>query len=572
MERGWWIGAAAAAALVAALAVPAVRHLREDPPPPPAPVHLTFEPPPGSDAGSGDEALDAAISPDETEIVFVATSRGVAQLWRRALATGVTGVLPGTDGAQLPAWKQTGGVVSFFAGGRLRQLSLSDGTVADLADAPTPAGAAWMPDGSLLFAPDTSGPIRRMLTGRVTDATTLGPGDRGHRFPSAVAEGDGAFTYVAVRDNGRRTVRLVTRDGERDLTDTSGHAQITGRVLVYARDGVLLGQPFDPATRTVSGRSTPLATAVSVSPTGHAMFAASPRLLLFSDGAPRPRDIAWFDLAGTEMTRIAEPGDYWQLRLSPDDRIAAVTLVDPLLRTLDVFTVPATGTGDARPLTRALAADSDPVWSPDGRSVLFRSMQSGRPALHTRLVGPPGAPEEPVPTAESGDTATDWRGNRLLVHTAGGGATGADIWMIDLADGAREPVATTGFNETDGRWSPDGTWVAYVADESGRPDVYALRGGTAAERIRVSFAGGSRPRWSRDGRSIFFVRGSRVMRADRAAVGTPRFNAAVPVLDTPGIRDVDVAHRSDRLAVLLAAPSATSPAIRAIVNWTPLER
>jgi Tol biopolymer transport system component len=224
------------------------------------------------------------------------------------------------------------------------------------------------------------------------------------------------------------------------------------------------------------------------------------------------------------------------------------------------------------PLTRALAADTDPVWSPDGRSVLFRSMQSGRPTLYTRLVGIRDAPDEPVREAEIGDTATDWMGNRVLVHTAGDGRTGADIWVVDRGAGSRAPVAADGFNETDGRWSPDGTWLAYVSDESGRPDIYARGGRRAAERVRVSFAGGSRPRWSADGRSIFFARGSRIMRADRAAGDTPRFSTAVPVFDAPGLRDFDVAQRSNRLAVLVAAPSSIRPAIGAIVNWTQLDR
>ena len=565
MRTARWIGGAAAAAVFVGLAVPAVRHLREEPPPPSPPVHLAFDPPPGSEHGSGDESLDAAISPDETHIAFVATTDGLARLWRRALATGRTDLLPGTEGAQFPAWKPTGRALSFFAGGRLRQLSLADGAVSDLADVTTPAGASWMPDGSLLFAPGTRGPIRRMLAGAVSDATALGPGDRGHVFPVA-AGGPGEFTYVAFRDDGRRTIRLVTADGERDLADTAGHAQIAGRVLVYARDGVLLAQPYDPETRTVSGRSTPLAPAVGVSATGHGMFAASSRLLLFSDGTPRPRDIAWLDPGTAELTRMAEPGDYWQVRLSPDDARAAVTMVDPLLRTLDIFVLPAGGAGDALPLSRALAADTDPVWAPEGGRVLFRSMQGGRPRLFTRPLDARGTPDEPVGGSDAGDTATDWRAGRLLVHTEGG-ASGADILSIALQGGSREPVAADPFNETDGRWSPDGEWIAFVSDESGRPDIYAVRPGPSAERIRVSFAGGSRPRWSRDGRSIFFVRGTRIVRADRAPGATPRFSAAVPVFDAPGLRDFDVAHRSNRLAVLVAAPAGRPPAVSAVLDW-----
>ncbi len=569
MQRLHWILSGAAIVVVAALAVPTVRHLREEPPPPPPPVHLAFDAPPGAELGSVDEALDAAVSPDEADVVFVATTQGVAQLWRRALATGRTSVLPGTDGARFPAWKQSGGVVSFFADARLRQISLADGTVRDLADAPAPAGAAWLPDGSLLFAPSSRTPIRRLLEGRLDDATVFRPGDRGHAFPAASGSG-GEFTYVAFRDDGRRTVRLAGPQGEQDLTDTGGHAQRAGAFLVYARDGVLLGARIDAETRSTVGRSLVLSPSVGVSPEGHAMFAVSPRLLLVSGTAPRPREIAWFDAAHRPLGRIAEPGDYWQVRLSSDDRLAAITLVDPLLRTLDVFVAPASGSGDATPVTRALAADTDPVWSPDGGRMVFRSLQSGRPMLFTRRVGLRGAEDTALEGALAGDTATDWRGRRVLVHTASTGASRSDIVAVDSQDGSRSPVAADPFNETDARWSPDGRWIAYVSDESGQPDVYVVRDGPPSDRVRVSFAGGVKPRWSADGRSIFFARGSRIMRAERVPGDMPRFAAAAPALDAPGLRDFDAAHRSDRLVVLLAAPGSRAPASTAIVSWQSL--
>jgi serine/threonine-protein kinase len=564
--RSTWIAGAAAAVVMIALAVPAVRHLREQPPPPPPPVRLAFDAPAASRLGSGDESLDAAISPDGTEILFVATTDGVAGLWRRVLATGQTDRLTGTEGAQFPAWKQTRRTVSFFAGGRLRQLSLADGAIHDLAIVTTPGGASWMPDGSLLFAQGARTPIRRMLSGTVTDATKLAPGDRRHVFPAAAGD-TGHFTYVAFRDDGRRTIRLVTADGERDLTDTAGHAQIAGGFLVYARDGVLLARSFDPETGTIGERSTPLAPSVGVSAAGHGMFAASPRLLVYAEGAPRPRDIDWLDLATMERTRVAEPADYWQVRISPDDRRAAVTVVDPLLRTLDVFVVAAAEAGDSQPVSRALAADSDPVWSPDGGTMLFRSMQGGRPMLFTRRVAARGTRDEPLPSARAGDTATDWRGDRILVHTEDTGATGADISMVGSDGGSRQAFASDPFNESDGRWSPDGEWIAYVSDESGEQDIYAARTGRAADRVRVSWAGGTKPRWSRDGLSIFFVRGTQIMRADRGAGSAPRFAAAVPVLDAPGLRDFDVAHRSNRLVLLVPAPASHESSASAILDW-----
>ena len=176
------IAATALLIVAIALAWPAVRHLRERPPAPPPSVRLSFAPPPGAELGSGDEALDAAISPDERAIVFVATTDGTPRLWRRLIDSDRAEPLAGTDGAHFPAWKPTGGVVAFFSEQKLKQLSLTDNAVRDLAEAPAPSGASWLADGSLLFAPDSRGSIRRLSRGTVSEATKLQSSDRAHEI------------------------------------------------------------------------------------------------------------------------------------------------------------------------------------------------------------------------------------------------------------------------------------------------------------------------------------------------------------------------------------------------------
>jgi serine/threonine-protein kinase len=404
-----------------------------------------------------------------------------------------------------------------------------------------------------------------MSAGRTSDATRLAPGDRGHLFPTPAGAG-GDFVYVAALANGRRVARLVTSEGSRDLGETTGQARIVGGYLLRARDGVLVAQRFDPETKMPVGRTTALAPRVGISPSGHAMYAASERLLVFSEGAERLRDLIWRDLATGTTTRMSDPRDYWQIRLSPDDRFAAVTTLDPLIRTLDVLIVPTGGTGDAQPLTRSVAGDTDPVWSPDGQRVLFRSLQDGAPRLFARAVGVRGAPDEPVSGSEAGDLATDWIPGRVLLQ-AEQTASGVNIWELDLAAGRRRPILEDGFDETDARYSPDRRSLAYVSDESGRPDVYVRAASAVDPRVRVSFAGGSRPRWSRDGRSLFFARGSRIMRADRADGAPGRFTAPQDVMEAAGLRDFDVAHESGRLAVLVQAPGGDTLSASALIDW-----
>jgi Tol biopolymer transport system component len=234
--------------------------------------------------------------------------------------------------------------------------------------------------------------------------------------------------------------------------------------------------------------------------------------------------------------------------------------VAPLLRTLDISVVPAGG-GTSEPLTLALAADSDPVWSPDGRRIAFRSLQSGRPAIYAKRAHDKDA--EDVTVAEGDAAPTDWRGVNIVVHAIESGSA-RDINSIDDVRHTKTTLVKSGFNDTDGRWSPDGTWLVYVSDESGRPDVYANRNGS---RVRVSFASGTKPRWSRDGQSIFFLRGSTIMRATLTNSSPASFAAAVPVLDAPGIRDFDVAHRRDALVAIVPVNSASLATVSAVVDW-----
>ena len=564
-----WISIGLAIALVAVIAVlglPALRHFSEAPPPVQLPLRFSLTAPADAELGAGDEILDAAISPDERHIVFVATTGGTTRLWLRELRGDRSEPLLGTTGARLPAWKQTGNVVSFFTDGRLKEITIANGragrTSRDLADVSAGSGASWLLDGSLLFSPDARGVIRRLLNGAVTDATTLRPGDRSHTFPTTVGSSN-AFVYIATLDDGRRVLRLVENSQERDLGTTSGHGQLVGDALLHVRDGVLLLQRLDPETRQPSGNAVPLVLDVGVGASGHGFFTASARLLIAAPPAKRLRQLTWYSPGSQEGTPTRDPGDYWQVRLSPDDRDALVTQSTPLLRTLDVVLMPMSETGNLQPVTRAVAADSDPVWSPDAHALMFRSLQDGRPHLYTRPVRDQDAADQIVPGSEIDETPTEWRGDQILAH-APGTAGDFDLWTIASATGAREKVAGTRFNETDGRLSPDGRWMAYVSDESGQADVYATPWPTGA-RVRVSFAGGTRPRWGRDGRSLFFLRGARIMRVDLS--GSSTFTTARAVLDVPGVRDFDVAHRQDALIVLVPAPASFTPVPAVIVDW-----
>lgn len=569
--------ALAALAAIIALLIPVIRHLREAPPPPPPAIRLSLIAPPGTELGAEDEPLDMAISPDQREVVFVATERaramgpqppaGTSQLWRRRLDAERAEAIAGTDNAQQPAWNQTGSVLSFFADGRLKLLNLGSGLISDTADAPIPAGATWLADGSLLFVPGP-GPIRRLIDGRITEATHLVAGDVAHAFPAAVAQGQD-FVYTAVRNDGRRIVRLKSAGADTDLGATTAHAMRAGpngEWLLFVRDATLLADRFAGDGASLAGLDVPLALDVGTTRQGRGLFAATADVLVYARAAERPRRLVWLDMQGAPTGTVADAGDYWQVRLAPDDSRLAVTARDPLLRSLDVLMVPVNAALPSIRLTTSVAADTDPVWSRDGREIAFRSMQRGRPeVLATPAAIDPEKDEPGRPLQTDGEVPTDWRGAELLAQRRG--KAGFDLIQVNIANGEARAIAETPFNETDGRWSPDGQWIAYVSDEPGQPDIYVTNG--RGERQRVSVGGGTRPRWTADGGALLFLRGSTVMRVERSA---GRFDAPQPLFDLPGVRDFDTSHRGNRILALLPAQSEAVEHVSVILNWRSLLR
>lgn len=593
------IATALAVVVAVALLVPAFQHIREQPPPPPPTVRLFLTAPPGTELGAGDEPLDAAISPDQREVVFVATQlrrgtsdqvpAGGTRLWRRRLDAEQSEPITGTEGARLPAWKQTGNVLSFFADAQLKLLHLKTGVVTGVSDAPDPAGATWLRDGSLLFVPGP-GVIRRLLDGRVTDATKLTQGDTAHTYPVAIAPSQN-FVYIAVRADGRRVVRLHEDGHDTDLgTTTAQAAFMEGKpaegdpdVLLFVKGETLLIDERESDTGRMAGRDLPVALHLGITRSGRGLFTASADVLVHSPAGERPRQLTWLTMDGERVGTVADVGDYWQARLSPDDNRVAVTTRDPLLRSLDVQLIPVTDASPALRVTASVAADTDPVWSPDGRQLLFRSMQRGPEILVTPSsidhsgTGDPGSgtragdqnPARPLNT--NGEVATDWRGTEMLIQRRG--KAGFDLVRVAEANGAAvvATVADTPFNETDGRWSPDKRWIAYVSDEPGQPEVYVLNG---ADRQRISSGGGTRPRWTRDSRALLFLRGSTVMRADLNPAGS-RFESPRQLFDAPGIRDFDTAHLTDRILGLLPVQIEPVSSVPVILNWRslmPLDR
>lgn len=562
----WRVAAIVLFVLLALALPPAIRHLRERPPAPQPAARLVLEPPPGAEFGGGGMPFDLAVSPSGEEIAFVATTGGESQLWWRRLDAHRAEPIPGTTGATLPAYAADGHVLWYFAGSKLHAVNLATGQRREPIDAPTPGGVAIRREGTILYA--AGGPIQRVAAGNTTPATTLRPGERSHAFPAWAETGDG-FVYLATAADGRRTIRLVDGGEDVELTRADSHAILAAGHLVFVRGGMLRAEPLDLQARRVGPRAVTLALQVDVSADGRGAFAAGSHVLASAPPLEQQYVLRWFADTGAPLATISEPGDYWQVRLSPDDRTAAVTMRHPLLRTLDVFTVQANGGAPAR-LTLAVAADSDPVWSHDGRRVAFRSAQAGQSQIYARDLASHRNTDDLLWQSPLDEVPTDWPRAFLLFH-ARSPQSGFDIWALRPGGSAPRDLARSGFNEVDGRISPDGRWLAYASDEGGQYDVYVSLVTDTARRARISAAGGRRPQWTRGGRAVVFLRGSEVHRSTISFDATGvRASTPERVLSVPGLRDAAAAQDGARFLVITPISPVQQRNIDVVVGWSAL--
>ena len=510
--------AAVALVLAAVFAVPAIRHWRERPPappPPPQPVRAAWAPPDEVEAGAGsDYVFGLALAPDGRRLVYPGAKAGLVTLWLHDFRSGETRNLAGTDHAVAPFWSPDGSRIGFFAGGQLRAIELASGTTTALADAPAPRGGAWASNGDIVFAPAANGTLmRRLANGSIAPLTRLDPGrgETAHLWPVLI-DNFQHVAFLAVATNpGNTGIRLApltaVPEASAQLIASNAQPLVAGDSLLFLSDQTLLAQPIDFVARRLRDRSTLVAVGVGRGPLGQLLATAADDLLVYSAPQSALRELRWVSRSGDAIGRASEPVDAWDLRIAPDGRRVVVTEVDSQLRTLDVFIREGTQPV-ARRLSPSTDVDESGVWSPDGLRVAWAAQRR-----HVMLRGA-GAmlPEQSIASFNTPVQLWDWSsdGRQLLIgrRTA---ETNDDLWLLAPREGATaEPYATGAFNQTFGVFSPDGQFIAYASDESGKFDIYIDTLPRGDARIRVTTAGGTEPRWSRDSSELFFRRGSEI--------------------------------------------------------------
>ena len=475
-------------------------------------------------------------SPDGKNFVFQAfDSVGRRSLWLRPLNSESARPLPGTEEAEQPFWFPDGRSVGFFAQEKLRRIGLAGGPPQDIASMPTSAGgfansATANQQGDIIFSAGNRTPLfRARITGdAITQLTRLdgARAENSHRFPVFLPDGR-RFLFVARssrrENNALYLGSLDSSEIRRLMPVHSNVAYIPPRAgrpgtLLYVRDRILLEQRFD-GDKVVGEPNDIVANVEYRAPSLTARFAASSdgSVLIFRPARAGRTHLRWFDRTGNALATLGTPGEYVQPRISPDGGRVLLSRPDAVGGNRDVWYV-ETSRGVATRLTTHAANDWWPVWSPDGRSILFASDREGGSLLtaYEKSSMEPGYDERKLLAVQTstGSEAIpeDWSSDRRwIAFTTGSGSSGvSDIWILPTA-GDRKAFKFLGspFGENTPRFSPDSRWISYTSNESGQHDVYVRRfdgkPADAGGSIRVSTAGGDFAVWRRDGRELFFL-------------------------------------------------------------------
>jgi eukaryotic-like serine/threonine-protein kinase len=566
------------AALAAAAATLLVIRLRSEPP---RVVRSSLLPP--EKATFAFDFGPMALSPDGRRVAFVATSSGINMLWVEPLSGMPAQPLAGTEGASNPFWSPDSRFLGFFANRKLKKIEASGGPPQTLADASLGRGGSWNHEGVILFAPNSRESIYRVPAagGEVSPVTKLdaAASELSHRWPVFLPDGR-QFLYLAQNSRGageKNAIYAASLDAGKPKLLFNANTNVAYTFpgdLLYYRERTLLARPFDPKSLRFTGEAFPVAENVQYFATfAQAVFAVSDQgLLAYQTGVSGGlTQLTWLDRAGKPAGTVGAPGHLATPRISNDGRRVAVRVLDPQA-VGDIWIYDLERNTQTR-FTFDSSDDFGPLWSRDDSRVLFSTARKSPGDIYQRDSAGT-AKEEPFLSSNSFKMALDWSSDgRVLLFQADDPRmpTQMDLWTYSAADRKATPFLQSASSETMGRFSPDGRWIAYVSNESGKEEVYVLPFPGPGGKWQISTAGGRAPLWTRGGREIVYqAPEDEIMAVEVRAA--PTFQAGIPKalfktnLRPPPGRQFDVTPDGERFLVNLKPGDQVDP-VTLVQNW-----
>ena len=543
-----------------------------------------------------------ALSPDGRQLAYVATADGQSRLWVRQLASTKAQALAVTEGgAAYPFWSPDSRSIGFFSGGKLNRIEATGGSQQTVAEAKSGRGGTWNADGVILFSPTPASPVFRVPAsgGEAIAATKLDSWSGSQRFAQFLPDGghflfygEGTPEHPGGIDGAIYIGSLNSKDPKRLTDANSSGLYLRPGWMLFVHAGTLMAQRLNIEKGELSGPPVTVAESVFFDNSHARMFSVSATgLVAYRRGAPTAQ-LGWFDRSGKALGTLSTPvehdgGALSHFSISPDGRRVAVTR--NAQEGSDIWLLDET---HAIRVTFDKGQNGNTIWSPDGSQIGYKGFRNGKGRFFVKPSDGTGR-ETPLVDLELQDNMlNDWSpdGRFLLYQNQNANtATGYDLVAIPL-DKERKPwpFLQTKFDEKQGRFSPDGRWVAYQSNESGRPEVYVrpfadpasgVRTDTLSPQWQVSVAGGLFPAWRHDGKELYWVGpDGRMMVATITATGK-MLQPGMPVALFPthiagggldvntGGRQFDVAS-DGRFLINTVLDSATTP-ITLLQNWKP---
>ncbi len=460
-------------------------------------------------------ARDMAVSPNGHTIAATGYKESARKsvIWIYELGSQDAKPLADTEGASFPFWSADGKSLGFFAEGKLKKLDLEGGPVQTLCDAPSGRGGTWNKDGVILFTPSgqLGGGLYQIAASGGAPKQVSSPetsnGESSQRWPMFLPDGKHflymAFNVSMLSDSNAIFVGSLESKERRFVTRAIANAAYAAPgYLLYYRDKTLFAQLFDSGKFELKGEPAPILTEVEYQArVGRVGFSATDSGLLVAQnsGAVSFSQLIWFDRKGNQLGVVGKPELYANVSLAPDGKSAAVDKTDTANQNIDVWIYDLQRDGSKR-MTFDPAIDAMPVWSPDGSRLAFSSSRQNFFNLY--LKGADGAQEEkPIQHVNADEYPSDWsRDGKFILYNRG-----PELWSLTLPEMKSAAFLKTPSTLKNAHYSPDGKWVAYASNESGKWEVYVTSFPAAQGKWQVSSGGGEQPRWRGDGKELFYL-------------------------------------------------------------------
>jgi len=530
---------------------------------------------------------DLALSPEGGRLAFtVANTAGQLTLWVRDLAAAAAHPIAGSEGARFPFWSPDGRFVAFFADAKLKKVEAAGGAVLAICDAENGVGGSWNREGTIVFAPFPTAGLYRVLAsgGKPVPVTKLDARrhEKAHRYPFFLPDGR-HFLYTTTNLVGgagedSNAIRFASLDGREDrlLVATFSNAQFASGRLLYARDETLVAQGLDPDRGALKGEPVVIEPRVSRTTDWAGFFAFSASEQAIVDAAPSvvPSQLVWFDRSGTPGGSVGPPENYFQFRLSPDQRRVAAAVMNTSRNRAEIWTVDV-ASGSASKLVSGPEVFL-PAWSADSSRVFYATLpdKSATPRIWFKPID--GSKEQPFAESSDNQSPWDWSpdGRFLaMLKVPLEGKRFNEIWILPASDPKHStPFATEYQDQGDARFSPDGKWLAFTANESGSAEVYVRPFPGPGGTWKISAAGGFLPQWRGDGKEMFFLSPDGKLMAVPIVLA-PAFHAGTPAaLFSPQSSTslFEAARDGKRFLINTIQEGAGSPPLNLLLNWTAL--